>query len=200
MNIIEKIQSLRAAFESATQKFADFKIGDLTVRIDGAPAKGAAVTLLDADGNPIDATGEHVIPSLGTVVVTNGVIESITPEAPAEVVVEAAETPAEAVAEVIEVAEGLAPDASPEVIAEVSAEVVAELTAKLDAMGAEIVEMKKKMMGYQDREKQMFDLVEQLAKLPTAPEKNESTVGKFKKTETSRAEQIAQTIATLKNK
>lgn len=196
MNIIEKIQSLRAAFESATQKFADFKIGDLTVRIDGEPIVGAAVTLLDADGNPIDATGEHIIPSLGTVVVTNGVIESITPE---EVVVEAAETPAEAVAEVIEVATELAPEASPEAVAEVSAEVVAELMEKLGAMETEIVEMKKKMMGYQDREKQMFDLVEQLAKLPTAPEKNESTVGKFKKTETSRAEQIAQTIATLKN-
>lgn len=200
MNIIEKIQSLRAAFESATQKFADYKVGDLTVRIDGEPIVGAAVTLLDADGNPIDATGEHSIPSLGTVVVANGVIESITPEAAAEVVVEAAETPAEAVAEVIEVATELAPEAPAEVVAEVSAEVVAELVAKLDAMGAEIVEMKKAMLGYQDREKQMFELVEQLAKLPTAPENQEPVVGKFKKSEDDRATRIAQTIANLKTK
>jgi len=197
MNIIEKIQSLRAAFESATQKFADYTLGDLTVRIDGEPIAGAAVTLLDADGNPIDATGEHTIPSLGTVVVANGVIESITPE---EVVVEAAETPAEAVAEVIKVATDLAPEATPEVIAEVSAEVVAELMDKLGAMEVEIVEMKKAMMGYQDKEKQMFDLIEQVAKMPSVPAEPKKVVGQFKKDNTDRLEALTQTLKTLKTK
>lgn len=200
MNIIEKLQTLRAAFEAATQKFADYQVGELTVRIEGEPVVGAPITLLDADGNPIDATGEHVIPSLGTVVVANGVIESITPEAAEEVVVEAAETPAEAVAEVIEVAEELAPEAPAEVVAEVSAEVVAELVEKLDAMNAEIVEMKKTMMGYKDREKQMFELIEQLASLPTAPEKKETFAGQFKKSEADRFEKLAQTFKTLKTK
>jgi len=200
MNIIDKLQSLRAAFEAATQKFADYQVGELTVRIEGEPIVGAPISLLDVDGNPIDATGEHTIPSLGTVVVANGVIESITPEAAEEVVVEAAETPAEAVAEVIQVAEELAPEASPEAIAEVSAEVVAELMGKLGAMEAEIVEMKKTMLGYQDREKQMFALVEQLAEMPTAPEKKETFAGQLKKTEADRYEKLAQTFKTLKNK
>jgi hypothetical protein len=202
MNIIEKIQSLRAAFESATQKFADYTLGDLTVRIDGEPVIGAAVTLLDADGNPIDATGEHTIPSLGTVVVANGVIESITPEAVAEVIVEAAE-PADAAAAVEEVAavvEEIAPEAPSEVVAAISAEVVAEIMEKLEAVTAEIVEMKKAMMGYQDKEKQMFDLIEQVAKMPSVPAEPKKVVGQFKKDNTDRLEALTQTLKTLKTK
>jgi hypothetical protein len=202
MNIIEKIQSLRAAFESATQKFADYTLGDLTVRIDGEPVIGAAVTLLDADGNPIDATGEHTIPSLGTVVVANGVIESITPEAAAEVIVEAAE-PADAAAAVEEVAavvEEIAPEAPSEVVAAISAEVVAEIMEKLEAVTAEIVEMKKAMMGYQDKEKQMFDLIEQVAKMPSVPAEPKKVVGQFKKDNTDRLEALTQTLKTLKTK
>jgi hypothetical protein len=202
MNIIEKIQSLRAAFESATQKFADYTLGDLTVRIDGEPIAGAAVTLLDADGNVLDATGEHVIPSLGTVVVANGVIESITPEAPAEVIVEAAE-PADAAAAVEEVAavvEEIAPEAPSEVVAAISAEVVAEIMEKLEAVTAEIVEMKKAMMGYQDKEKQMFDLIEQVAKMPSVPAEPKKVVGQFKKDNTDRLEALTQTLKTLKTK
>lgn len=197
MNIIEQIKQLRAAFESAVQKFADYKVGEMTVRIEGEPVVGAAVTLLDADGNPIDATGTHAIPSLGTVVVANGVIESITPE---EVVVEAAETPAEAVAEVIEVATELAPEASTEAVAEVSAEVVAEIMEKLGAMEEVIVEMKKKMSAYGEREKQMFALIEQLSGLPTAPEKPQTFAGQFKKAEADRFEKLAETLKTLKIK
>ena len=203
MNILETIQKMRAAFEAATHKFADYKVGELTVRIDGEPVVGAAVALLDADGNPIDATGEHVIPSLGTIVVANGVIESITPEAAEEVVAERAETPAEAAAAVEEVAavvEEIAPDAPAEVVAAISADVVGEIIEKLDAMATEIVEMKKKMMAGEKREKEMFAVIEQLAALPTAPEKPQTFAGQFKKAEADRFEKLAETLKTLKTK
>jgi len=203
MNIIEQIQKIKAAFESVTLKFADYKIGELTVRIEGEPIIGAAVSLIDADGNPIDATGEHAIPSLGMVVVSNGVIESITPEAvAAEVAAEdaAIEAPAEVVEEVAAIVETIAPEAPAEVVAAISAEVVAEIVEKLDEMATEIVEMKKKMSAGESREKQMFTLIEQLSKMPTAPEKPKGFVGEFKKNESDRFQKLAETLKTLKTK
>jgi hypothetical protein len=199
MNILETIKSLRAAFEQAVQKFADYKVGELTVRIEGEPIVGAPVMLMDADGNPVDATGEHSIPSLGTVVVANGVIESITPEA---VEVEAAE-PEEAAAAVEEVAavvEEIAPEAPAEAVAAISAEVVADIMAKVDAMMGEMVEMKAKLLASNEREKQMFEIVEQLAKLPSVKEEPKTIVGQFKKTEFDRIEKLSEAIKQLKNK
>lgn len=198
MNIIEQIQKLRAAFESAALKFADYKLGELTVRIEGEPVVGAKVTLLGADGNPMDATGEHAIPSLGTVVVANGVIETITPDAVVEVETEA-EAPVEAVVEeVAAIVEVIAPEAPAEVVAEISAEVANEIIEKLDEMATEIVEMKKKMSAGENREKQMFALIEQLTKLPTAPEQPKGFVGEFKKNESNRFDKLAETIKQMK--
>ena len=196
MNILEKLQTLRAAFEQASLKFADYMLGELTVRIEGEPVVGTAVTLLDADGNPLDATGEHVIPELGTIVVANGVIESITP-----MVVEAADEAAAAVAveEVAAVVEEIAPEAPAEVVAAISTEVVGEIMEKLDEMASELVELKKKMMAGQEREKSMFDLIEALAEEPSV--KNEKVMfGQFKKDEVSNMNKVATILKTLKNK
>jgi hypothetical protein len=193
MNILEKLQTLRAAFEQASFKFADYMLGELTVRIEGEPVVGTAVTLLDADGNPLDATGEHVIPELGTIVVSNGVIEAITP-----LVVEAASDPAVAVEEVAAVVEQIAPEAPAEVVAAISAEVVGEIMEKLDEMAGELVEMKKKMMAGQEREKSMFALIEALAAEPSV--KNEKVLfGQFKKDEVGNLNKVASILKTLKN-
>lgn len=193
MNILTKLQTLRAAFEQASLKFADYMLGELTVRIEGEPVVGTAVTLLDADGNPLDATGEHVIPELGTIVVSNGVIEAITP-----LVVEAAADPAVAVEEVAAVVEQIAPEAPAEVVAAISAEVVGEIMEKLDEMAGELVEMKKKMMAGQEREKSMFALIEALAAEPSV--KTEKVMfGQFKKDEVSNLNKVASILKTLKN-
>jgi hypothetical protein len=194
MNILEKLQTLRAAFEQAALKFADYMLGELTVRIEGEPVVGTAVTLLDADGNPLDATGEHVIPELGTIVVANGLIESITP-----MVVEAEEVPAEAVEDIVSVVEAIAPEAPAEVVAAISTEVVGEIMEKLDEMASELVELKKKMMAGQDREKSMFELIEALAAEPSV--KTEKVMfGQFKKDEVSNLNKVASIMKTLKNK
>jgi hypothetical protein len=194
MNILEKLQTLRAAFEQASLKFADYMLGELTVRIEGEPVVGTAVTLLDADGNPLDATGEHVIPELGTIVVSNGVIESITP-----MVVEAEEVPAEAVEEIVSVVEAIAPEAPAEVVAAISTEVVGEIMEKLDEMASELVELKKKMMAGQEREKSMFALIEALAEEPSV--KTEKVMfGQFKKDEVGNLNKVASILKTLKNK
>jgi hypothetical protein len=194
MNILEKLQTLRAAFEQASLKFADYMLGELTVRIEGEPVVGTAVTLLDADGNPLDATGEHVIPELGTIVVANGVIESITP-----LVVEAEEVPAEAVEEIVSVVEAIAPEAPAEVVAAISTEVVGEIMEKLDEMASELVELKKKMMAGQEREKSMFQLIEALAAEPSV--KNEKVMfGQFKKDEVSNMNKVASILKNLKTK
>jgi hypothetical protein len=194
MNILEKLQTLRAAFEQASLKFADYMLGELTVRIEGEPVVGTAVTLLDADGNPLDATGEHVIPELGTIVVANGVIESITP-----MVVEAEEVPAEAVEEIVSVVEAIAPEAPAEVVAAISTEVVGEIMEKLDEMASELVELKKKMMAGQEREKSMFALIEALAEEPTV--KNEKVMfGQFKKDEVGNLNKVASILKNLKTK
>ena len=194
MNILEKLQTLRAAFEQASLKFADYMLGELTVRIEGEPVVGTAVTLLDADGNPLDATGEHVIPELGTIVVANGVIESITP-----MVVEAEEVPAEAVEEIVSAVEAIAPEAPAEVVAAISTEVVGEIMDKLDEMASELVELKKKMMAGQEREKSMFQLIEALAAEPSV--KNEKVMfGQFKKDEVSNMNKVASILKNLKTK
>ena len=194
MNILEKLQTLRAAFEQASLKFADYMLGELTVRIEGEPVVGTAVTLLDADGNPLDATGEHVIPELGTIVVSNGVIESITP-----LVVEAEEVPAEAVEEIVGVVEAIAPEAPAEVVAAISTEVVGEIMEKLDEMASELVELKKKMMAGQEREKSMFALIEALAEEPSV--KNEKVMfGQFKKDEVGNLNKVASILKNLKTK
>jgi hypothetical protein len=194
MNILEKLQTLRAAFEQASLKFADYMLGELTVRIEGEPVVGTAVTLLDADGNPLDATGEHVIPELGTIVVANGVIESITP-----MVVEAEEVPAEAVEEIVSVVEAIAPEAPAEVVAAISTEVVGEIMDKLDEMASELVELKKKMMAGQEREKSMFALIEALAEEPSV--KNEKVMfGQFKKDEVGNLNKVASILKNLKTK
>jgi hypothetical protein len=194
MNILEKLQTLRAAFEQASLKFADYMLGELTVRIEGEPVVGTAVTLLDADGNPLDATGEHVIPELGTIVVSNGVIESITP-----MVVEAEEVPAEAVEEIVSVVETIAPEAPAEVVAAISTEVVGEIMEKLDEMASELVELKKKMMAGQEREKSMFALIEALAEEPSV--KNEKVMfGQFKKDEVGNLNKVASILKNLKTK
>jgi hypothetical protein len=194
MNILEKLQTLRAAFEQASLKFADYMLGELTVRIEGEPVVGTAVTLLDADGNPLDATGEHVIPELGTIVVANGVIESITP-----LVVEAEEVPAEAVEEIVSVVEAIAPEAPAEVVAAISTEVVGEIMDKLDEMASELVELKKKMMAGQEREKSMFQLIEALAAEPTVREEK-VMFGQFKKDEVGNLNKVASIMKTLKTK
>jgi hypothetical protein len=194
MNILEKLQTLRAAFEQASLKFADYMLGELTVRIEGEPVVGTAVTLLDADGNPLDATGEHVIPELGTIVVANGVIESITP-----MVVEAEEVPEEAVEEIVSAVETIAPEAPAEVVAAISTEVVGEIMDKLDEMASELVELKKKMMAGQEREKSMFQLIEALAAEPSV--KNEKVMfGQFKKDEVSNMNKVASILKNLKTK
>ena len=194
MNILEKLQTLRAAFEQASLKFADYMLGELTVRIEGEPVVGTAVTLLDADGNPLDATGEHVIPELGTIVVANGVIESITP-----MVVEAEEVPAEAVEEIVSVVEEIAPEAPAEVVAAISVEVVGEIMDKLDEMASELVELKKKMMGKDEREKSMFELIEALAAEPSV--RTEKVMfGQFKKDEVGNLNKVASIMKNLKNK
>jgi hypothetical protein len=194
MNILEKLQTLRAAFEQASLKFADYMLGELTVRIEGEPVVGTAVTLLDADGNPLDATGEHVIPELGTIVVANGVIESITP-----LVVEAEEVPEEAVEEIVSVVEAIAPEAPAEVVAAISTEVVGEIMDKLDEMASELVELKKKMMAGQEREKSMFALIEALAAEPSV--KNEKVMfGQFKKDEVGNLNKVASILKNLKTK
>jgi hypothetical protein len=194
MNILEKLQTLRAAFEQASLKFADYMLGELTVRIEGEPVVGTAVTLLDADGNPLDATGEHVIPELGTIVVSNGVIESITP-----LVVEAEEVPEEAVEEIVSVVEAIAPEAPAEVVAAISTEVVGEIMDKLDEMASELVELKKKMMAGQEREKSMFALIEALAAEPSV--KNEKVMfGQFKKDEVGNLNKVASILKNLKTK
>jgi hypothetical protein len=194
MNILEKLQTLRAAFEQASLKFADYMLGELTVRIEGEPVVGTAVTLLDADGNPLDATGEHVIPELGTIVVANGVIESITP-----MVVEAEEVPEEAVEEIVSVVETIAPEAPAEVVAAISTEVVGEIMDKLDEMASELVELKKKMMAGQEREKSMFALIEALAEEPSV--KNEKVMfGQFKKDEVGNLNKVASILKNLKTK
>jgi len=194
MNILEKLQTLRAAFEQASLKFADYMLGELTVRIEGEPVVGTAVTLLDADGNPLDATGEHVIPELGTIVVSNGVIESITP-----LVVEAEEVPAEAVEEIVSVVEAIAPEAPAEVVAAISTEVVGEIMEKLDEMASELVELKKKMMAGQEREKSMFALIEALAEEPTVKEQK-VMFGQFKKDEVGNLNKVASILKNLKTK
>jgi hypothetical protein len=194
MNILEKLQTLRAAFEQASLKFADYMLGELTVRIEGEPVVGTAVTLLDADGNPLDATGEHVIPELGTIVVANGVIESITP-----MVVEAEEVPAEAVEEIVSVVETIAPEAPAEVVAAISTEVVGEIMDKLDEMASELVELKKKMMAGQEREKSMFQLIEALAEEPTVKEQK-VMFGQFKKDEVGNLNKVASILKNLKTK
>jgi hypothetical protein len=194
MNILEKLQTLRAAFEQASLKFADYMLGELTVRIEGEPVVGTAVTLLDADGNPLDATGEHVIPELGTIVVANGVIESIAP-----MVVEAEEVPAEAVEEIVSVVEAIAPEAPAEVVAAISAEVVGEIMEKLDEMASELVELKKKMMAGQEREKSMFALIEALAEEPTVKEQK-VMFGQFKKDEVGNLNKVASILKNLKTK
>jgi pyruvate/2-oxoglutarate dehydrogenase complex dihydrolipoamide acyltransferase (E2) component len=211
MNIIQKIQSLRAAFESATQKFADYQLGDLTVRIGGEVAVGTPIALFDAEGNPIDATGEHDIPSIGKVVVTNGVIESVTPAPVEEVVAEEVVAPEEvaapeaadaaaAVEEVAAVVEEIAPEAPAEEVAAISAEAVAEIMAKLGSIESEMNTIKEELGGYKDREKKMFEAIEQLGKLPTAPEVTGPVIGKFKKDEADRFDKLAQTLKTLKTK
>jgi hypothetical protein len=194
MNILEKLQTLRAAFEQASLKFADYMLGELTVRIEGEPVVGTAVTLLDADGNPLDATGEHVIPELGTIVVANGVIESITP-----MVVEAEEVPEEAVEEIVSVVEAIAPEAPAEVVAAISTEVVGEIMEKLDEMASELVELKKKMMAGQEREKSMFALIEALAAEPTVKEQK-VMFGQFKKDEVGNLNKVASILKNLKTK
>jgi hypothetical protein len=194
MNILEKLQTLRAAFEQASLKFADYMLGELTVRIEGEPVVGTAVTLLDADGNPLDATGEHVIPELGTIVVANGVIESITP-----MVVEAEEVPEEAVEEIVSAVEAIAPEAPAEVVAAISTEVVGEIMEKLDEMASELVELKKKMMAGQEREKSMFQLIEALAAEPTVKEQK-VMFGQFKKDEVSNMNKVASILKNLKTK
>jgi hypothetical protein len=194
MNILEKLQTLRAAFEQASLKFADYMLGELTVRIEGEPVVGTAVTLLDADGNPLDATGEHVIPELGTIVVANGVIESITP-----MVVEAEEVPAEAVEEIVSVVEAIAPEAPADVVAAISTEVVGEIMEKLDEMASELVELKKKMMAGQEREKSMFQLIEALAEEPTVKEQK-VMFGQFKKDEVGNLNKVASILKNLKTK
>jgi hypothetical protein len=194
MNILEKLQTLRAAFEQASLKFADYMLGELTVRIEGEPVVGTAVTLLDADGNPLDATGEHVIPELGTIVVSNGVIESITP-----LVVEAEEVPEEAVEEIVSVVEAIAPEAPAEVVAAISVEVVGEIMDKLDEMASELVELKKKMMAGQEREKSMFQLIEALAAEPTVREQK-VMFGQFKKDEVGNLNKVASILKNLKTK
>jgi hypothetical protein len=194
MNILEKLQTLRAAFEQASLKFADYMLGELTVRIEGEPVVGTAVTLLDADGNPLDATGEHVIPELGTIVVANGVIESITP-----MVVEAEEVPAEAVEEIVSAVEAIAPEAPAEVVAAISTEVVGEIMEKLDEMASELVELKKKMMAGQEREKSMFQLIEALAEEPTVKEQK-VMFGQFKKDEVGNLNKVASILKNLKTK
>jgi hypothetical protein len=194
MNILEKLQTLRAAFEQASLKFADYMLGELTVRIEGEPVVGTAVTLLDADGNPLDATGEHVIPELGTIVVANGVIESITP-----MVVEAEEVPEEAVEEIVSAVETIAPEAPAEVVAAISTEVVGEIMDKLDEMASELVELKKKMMAGQEREKSMFALIEALAEEPTVKEQK-VMFGQFKKDEVGNLNKVASILKNLKTK
>lgn len=194
MNILEKLQTLRAAFEQASLKFADYMLGELTVRIEGEPVVGTAVTLLDADGNPLDATGEHVIPELGTIVVANGVIESITP-----MVVEAEEVPEEAVEEIVSAVEAIAPEAPAEVVAAISTEVVGEIMDKLDEMASELVELKKKMMAGQEREKSMFQLIEALAAEPTVREEK-VMFGQFKKDEVGNLNKVASILKNLKTK
>lgn len=162
MDILTEIRSLRQAFEAATHKFADYKISDeLTIRIEGEPASGASVFVVDAAGNVSPAPdGEHVIPELGTIVTAGGVITEVM------MMADAAETAA-AVEEVAAVVEEIAPEAPAEAVAAVSAEVVAEIMEKLGGMETAIAEMKQELGGYKDREKKMFAIVEAIASQPT---------------------------------
>jgi hypothetical protein len=66
-------------------------------------------------------------------------------------------------------------------------------------MASELVELKKKMMAGQEREKSMFALIEALAAEPTV--KNEKVMfGQFKKDEVSNMNKVASILKNLKTK
>lgn len=191
MDILTELRSLRQAFEAATQKFADYKVSDeLTIRIEGDPVAGASVFVVDAEGNASPAPdGEHMIPELGTIVTSGGVISEVK-------MADVADTAA-AVEEVAAVVEEVAPEAPAEVVAAVSAEAVAEIMEKLSNMASTIEEMKQELGGYKDREKKMFAIVEQLASQP-APEPTQKATHAFSKAPSNDFNQIAKAIKQLK--
>ena len=197
----EAIQEVRALFTAVTHKFADYKVSeDLTIRIDGDPIMGADVFVVAPDGSVQTAPdGTHVIPDLGTIETVGGKI-TVEPVAQAVTEVEAAETPEEVVAEVAETIAEVAPEVPAEVVAGVSAEVVAEIMEKLSGMESEMLEMKKQMMGYKEREKAMFSVVEKLAAEPSAPETPASALTQhFTKPKFDNMATIIQTIKSIKN-
>ena len=189
MDILTELRSLRQAFEAATQKFADYKVSDeLTIRIEGEPVAGASVFVVDAEGNASAAPdGEHMIPELGTIVTSGGVISEVK-------MADVADT---AVEEVAAVVEEVAPEAPAEVVAAVSAEAVAEIMEKLSTMASTIEEMKQELGGYKDREKKMFEIVEQIASQP-APEPAQKATHAFSKAPQTDVNQIAQALKQLK--
>jgi hypothetical protein len=114
-------------------------------------------------------------------------------------VVEAEEVPAEAVEEIVSAVETIAPEAPAEVVAAISTEVVGEIMDKLDEMASELVELKKKMMAGQEREKSMFALIEALAEEPTVKEQK-VMFGQFKKDEVGNLNKVASILKNLKTK
>jgi hypothetical protein len=201
MTIKEAIDQVKQLFAVAEHKFADYKVSeDLTIRIDGDPIMGADVFVVAPDGSVQTAPdGTHVIPDLGTIETVGGKI-TVEPVAQAVTEVEAAETPEEVVAEVAETIAEVAPEVPAEVVAGVSAEVVAEIMEKLSGMESEMLEMKKQMMGYKEREKAMFSVVEKLAAEPSAPETPASALTQhFTKPKFDNMATIIQTIKSIKN-
>jgi hypothetical protein len=200
MTLKEALQEVRAMF--ASHKFADYKVSeDLTIRIDGEPIKDAPVFVVAPDGSVQSAPdGTHVIPDLGTIETLGGKITVEPAAAQTETEVEAAETPAEAVEEVAETIAEVAPEVPAEVVAEVSAEAVAQIMEKLAVMEGEMLEMKKQMMGYKDREKAMFSVIEKLAAEPSAPEAPVNPLTQhFTKSKPDNMATILQTIKSIKN-
>lgn len=194
--LIEEIQKLRQLFQS--QKFADYQVGDMTIRIDGEPVEGAKVFVVDAEGNVSPAPdGEHNIPDMGVITTMGGVIVAPQTEVAAADTTDAAA----AVEEVAAVVEEIAPEAPAETVAAVSAEAVAEIMEKLTAMESEMVEMKKKMMGYQEREKQMFAVIEKLASEPSAPETDTNALTQhFSKAPKNDMAEVIKIVQNFKNK
>lgn len=190
MDILTELRSLRQAFEAATQKFADYKVSDeLTIRIEGDPVAGASVFVVDAEGNASPAPdGEHVIPELGTIVTSGGVISEVK-------MADVADTAA-AVEEVAAVVEQVAPEAPAEVVAAVSAEAVAEIMDKLSAMATTIEEMKQELGGYKDREKKMFSIIEKLAAEPSKTPEQKATHA-FSKKQSDNIGEIAQALKVI---
>jgi hypothetical protein len=200
MTIKEAIDQVKQLFAVAEHKFADYKVSeDLTIRIDGDPVMGADVFVVAPDGSVQTAPdGTHVIPDLGTIETMGGKITVEPVAAVAEV--EAAETPAEAVEEVAETIAEVVPEVPAEVVAGVSAEVVAEIMEKLSGMESEMLEMKKQMMGYKEREKAMFSVVEKLAAEPSTSETPANVLTQhFTKPKTDNMDHIIKAVQNLKS-